>query len=311
MKKLQYTILSGLIACSLCACGQQTNNSNNNQSTQNENSTTSTTEPEIQKNSVAYHTPEAIKNRGELVVGVRGGSYEFFKDKDGKEVGYEVDLANAIAKDIGENVKVKYVESSVENMLNSLAAGDIDIALASLESSSELKERFTLSKSYWPWETGYASVFILNTNKEKYNNLNELSKNKIAVVKGTLQEELVEIYAPEAERIVCENINECVTKLIAGEAGAIAADDSDMSETLSNKSEVIKSSVTIPESPEDQGLFIAMMKGASELQGSINKTISTRRESGELESWISKAWADSIKLISDSEVSETQQEENK
>ncbi len=306
MKKLHCILLSSLIACSLCACGQES--SNNNQSAQSDSSS-NTNESSTQKNSVSYHTPEAIKNRGELIVGVRSGSYEFFKNEDGSEAGYEVDLSNAIAKNIGENVKVKYVESSVENMLNSLASGDIDIALASLESSTELKERFTLSKSYWPWvDTGTASLFILNSNKEKYSSLNDLSKGKIAVVKGTLQADTVKAYTPEAELIVCNDVNECVNKLTAGEVEAIAAEDSDMVEALANHSEIINSTITIPENPEDQGLFIAMMKGGTELKELINKTIDTNLENGELENWIVKAWTDSMGLNVNEETSQSQEE---
>lgn len=305
MKKLQCIILSGVIACSLCACGQ---GNSNNQPSKSDSSNNSSAESEIQKNSVSYHAPEAIKNRGELVVGVRSGSYEFFKNKDGSEAGYEVNLSNAIAKSIGENVKVRYVENSVDDILNSLASGDIDIAIASLESNAELKERFTLSKSYWPWEAGTASLFILNSNKEKYSNLSELSKGKIAVVKDTLQADIVEAYASEVELSVCNDINECVNKLMAGEVEAIASESAEMAETLSNNSEIINSNITIPESPEDQGLFIAMMKGGTELQKLIDKTIDTNRENGELENWIVKAWTDSMELNSNNEASEPQEE---
>lgn len=308
MKKLQCALLAGLMACSLCACGQDKNNGNNNQSNQSDNLSNSSNND--QKSAVSYHTPEAIKNRGELVVGVRSGSYEFFKNKDGAESGYEVDLSNAIAKDIGDNVKVKYVESTVENMLDSLAAGEIDIALASLESNAELKEKFTLSKSYWPWEAATLSVFVLNSNKEKYTKLEEISKSKVAVTDGTLHADIVEAYAPEVEKVNCKDVNECVEKLMKGEVEAIVAEDADLAEILSNKPEIIKSNITIPENPEDQGLFIAMMKNNTELQQLINKTVTTNRENGELENWIFKAWTDSMELNSKNEKSEPTDEAN-
>ena len=289
IKKLSCIILGGLSLCGLCACGNQ--NSNQTQQSTENSSATQTVE---QKSLVSYHTPEAIKKRGELVVGVKSNGFDFFKNKDGADSGYLVDLSNAIAKDIGEEVKVKFVESEYDPMLESLASGDIDLAFSPIKSDS--KEKYTLSKSYYPWEYGTSSTFILKSNKEKYNSLNDFSNSKIAAVKNSAQESVIEQYVSDATLISCESINECIEKLKSGEVDVFVADDTDIGDSLKDNEDIINSDITIPESSEDQGAFVLMMKDNSELAEKVNETINTHKENGDIENWLINAYSEIISM---------------
>lgn len=292
-KKIYSIILGAVTMCGLCGCGNQ-----NKENTSEGNNASSGSQSVDEKTLVNYHTPESIKNRGELVVGVKTGGFEFFKNKEGENVGYEVSFAKEIAKNIGEDVKVRYVESEVEPMLDSLEKGEIDIALASLETSQSLKDRFTLTDSYWPWKQSASPMYILSTNKEKYKSLSEMSSAKIAVVKDTIQNNVVEHYMPKAECVDCENIDQCIEKLKAGEVDAIVAEDSDIEGKIKGNNDIIKSNLTVPENPDEQGLFIALMKNNTELQTNINSTIKTNKENGNLENWILEAYNQALSLTS-------------
>ena len=285
IKKFKCFVLAGLLVGGLCACGNQ----NNNNSSNNNNSNTSNNAVS-QESLVSSHTPEAIKNRAELLVGVKAGSYEFFKDKDQNDAGYVIPFANAIAKDIGEDVSIKLIEKNEEDLLNSLEKGEVDIAIASLQLTPELKNRFTLSTSYWPWEVGTASTYVMNSNKEKFNTYSTFTNAKVAAVKGTPEESYVSTHLPSATLTTCESIKECVEKLKAGEVDIIAASDADMNETLKENTDIINTDITVPESKDDQGMFVAMMKDNEALQTSVNKTITENRENGNIEEWIINAW---------------------
>ena len=282
IKKLKSMLLASLLVGGLCACGNQ---NNNNDSSNNTSSNTVS-----QESLVSSHTPEAIKKRAELVVGVRAGSYEFFKDKDENDSGYVVPFSNAIAKDIGEDVSVKLVEKSEDDLLDSLEKGGVDLAIASLQPTQDLKKRFTLSTSYWPWEVGTASTYVMNNNKEKFNTYNTFTNAKIASVKGTQEENYVKTHLDSATLTSCESIKECIEKLKSGEVDIIAASDEDMNEPLKENSDIINTDITIPESKDDQGMFVAMMKDNEALQTSVNKTITENRENGNMEEWIINAW---------------------
>ena len=278
--------------CGLCACQNQNSENNENQ-----------TQTIDEKNQISYHEPESIKSREELLVGIKKGGIQFFKDKNGNDAGYEAELAKEIAKEINENVKVKFIENETEEMLDSLEKGEIDIALASLDASSDVKKRFTLSNSYWPWQEEPYSIYVLKAEAEKITKLNDFSLSKIAVVKGTYQDSSVKHYLPNAEPIICENTAECLQKLENGEVQAIVSDDKNFEKSTSNSETVVKSKVTMPEDPSDQGIFAAMMKDNEKLKKVVDSCIEKHKENGDIENWIENAYDGLASLTSSQESS--------
>ena len=299
IKKVLFITLSSALMCSLCACQNQGSQNNENQS-----------QAIDEKIQISYHEPESIKNRGELVVGIKKGGIQFFKDKDGNDAGYEAELAKEIAKEINENVKVKFVENEAEDMLNSLEKGEIDIALASLDASADIKKRFTLSNSYWPWEEEPYSIYVIKSESEKITKLNDFSLSKIAVVKGTYQDSSVKHYLPNAEAIVCENTTECLQKLEKGEVQAIVSDDKNFEKSVANSETVVKSKVTMPEDPNDQGIFAAVMKDNEKLKKVIDSCIEKHKANGDIENWIENAFS-ALSNVASSQESSSENTETK
>lgn len=291
IKRFMLAALSSALVCGLCACQNQNSENNENQ-----------TQIIDEKAQISYHEPESIKSREELVVGIKKGGIQFFKDKNGNDAGYEAELAKEIAKEINENVKVKFVENETEEMLNSLEKGEIDIALASLDASSDVKKRFTLSNSYWPWQEEPYSIYVLKAEAEKITKLNDFSLSKIAVVKGTYQDSSVRHYLPNAEPIICENTAECLQKLENGEVQAIVSDDKNFEKSTSSSETVVKSKVTMPEDPSDQGIFAAMMKDNEKLKKVVDSCIEKHKENGDIENWIENAYGDLASLTSSQEL---------
>lgn len=292
IKRFMLAALSSALVCGLCACQNQNSENNENQ-----------TQIIDEKAQISYHEPESIKSREELVVGIKKGGIQFFKDKNGNDAGYEAELAKEIAKEINENVKVKFVENEIEEMLNSLEKGEIDIALASLDASSDVKKRFTLSNSYWPWQEEPYLIYVLKAEAEKITKLNDFSLSKIAVVKGTYQDSSVRHYLPNAEPIICENTAECLQKLENGEVQAIVSDDKNFEKSTSSSETVVKSKVTMPEDPSDQGIFAAMMKDNEKLKKVVDSCIEKHKENGDIENWIENAYDGLASLTSSQESS--------
>lgn len=302
IKRFVLAALSSTLVCGLCACQNQNSENNENQ-----------TQTIDEKAQISYHEPESIKSREELLVGIKKGGIQFFKDKNGNDAGYEAELAKEIAKEINENVKVKFIENETEEMLDSLEKGEIDIALASLDASSDVKKRFTLSNSYWPWQEEPYSIYVLKAEAEKITKLNDFSLSKIAVVKGTYQDSSVKHYLPNAEPIICENTAECLQKLENGEVQAIVSDDKNFEKSTSNSETVVKSKVTMPEDPSDQGIFAAMMKDNEKLKKVVDSCIEKHKENGDIENWIENAYDGLASLSSSQESSRgnTKTEEEK
>src|SRR5688572_12819398 len=71
-----------------------------------------------------------IQESGKLVVGTAiTRPFEYY-DEDGKLVGFDVDLMNKIADELG--VEVEWREIAFADLLTTLSAGDVDVVIAAM-----------------------------------------------------------------------------------------------------------------------------------------------------------------------------------
>lgn len=312
-RKLGAVVLATGITITFCSC-----NKNSDNSSQSENGGSSS-HTESGKTAVSYHNPESIKNRGELIVGVATGSFEFYKDKDGNDAGYAVDLSKEVAKEIGEGVQVKFIEDKPDELLNKIANGEIDLAMASLDDVNTLKTRFTLSKSYWPWSVEAISLYSKNGEESNYTSQENLNGKKIAVVKDSMALNIIGAYAQDTEVVECENIPACIEKVLNGEADLVGAADAEWTGDGADNPDISKCSITIPANPDEIGCFIPVMRNNEDLKNLIDKVVSAKQESGDLENWILNAYMSMMSLNApdvnsntvDSEPTNNNSEDNK
>jgi polar amino acid transport system substrate-binding protein len=92
-----------------------------------------------------------VRRRGELSWGgdLQGGAPYVFEDEKtpGKLRGFEVDIADALARRLG--VKARFVQNDWSNLLPALERGDFDIALNGLEDTPARQARVLLSVPYF------------------------------------------------------------------------------------------------------------------------------------------------------------------
>jgi polar amino acid transport system substrate-binding protein len=99
--------------------------------------TTETTAASAEKvDAIANTVPEKIKASGKLVVGVNlPYAPNEFKDPDGKIVGFDVDLMNAIAATLG--LTTDYRESDFEKIIPSIQGGTYNVGMSSFTDTKE------------------------------------------------------------------------------------------------------------------------------------------------------------------------------
>ena len=94
---------------------------------------------------------EEVRKRGELswAGDLQGGEPYVFEDEKvpGKIKGFEVEIAEAIAKRLG--VRPKFVQNDWSNLVPALERGDFDMVLNGLEDSPDRRERILLSVPYF------------------------------------------------------------------------------------------------------------------------------------------------------------------
>lgn len=94
---------------------------------------------------------EAVRQRGEVVWGgdVQGGEpYVYDDPADPKHIiGFEVDIANALAKRLG--VRARFSQADWSNLVPGLERGDFDIVLNGLEDTPARRARIIVSHPYF------------------------------------------------------------------------------------------------------------------------------------------------------------------
>lgn len=87
-----------------------------------------------------------VNDRNELRIAVEANTPPFNFKEDGKLTGFEIELGQALASELGVNVS--FVEVTDEDLLQGVESGKYDIALNQVALSPELGERLDVSKPY-------------------------------------------------------------------------------------------------------------------------------------------------------------------
>ena len=91
---------------------------------------------------------EAIKKKGKLVVGTASGYYPFeMVDKKNELVGFDVDIAKGIAKEMG--VQIEFQNYAFSGLIPALQASKIDLVIAGMTITDKRKEVVDFSDPYF------------------------------------------------------------------------------------------------------------------------------------------------------------------
>jgi len=110
-----------------------------------------------------------------------GGAPYVFKDPDNpnKHIGFEVDLAEALAKELGRPIEFQQYEFT--RLIPGVERGDFDFAMNGLEITPDRKKRVRFSRPYYI----YKLQLVVRADEDRFQTLEELKKVKDAKV-GTL-----------------------------------------------------------------------------------------------------------------------------
>ena len=92
-----------------------------------------------------------IKDNKKVIVGLSAdyAPYEFHAMVDGKDqtVGFDVDLAKEVAKDMGVELELK--EMDFDALIGALKAGQIDMIISGMNPDDERKKQIDFSDIYY------------------------------------------------------------------------------------------------------------------------------------------------------------------
>jgi polar amino acid transport system substrate-binding protein len=153
------------------------------------------------------------KQDGVIVFGTSADYPPFEYISKGKIVGFDIDLATEIAKKMGKEAEIKNLSIGV--VLVSLQNKTIDAAISALGATSERRETYEFSDTYYRETTS-----IVYRKEDFIRNVKQMKGRRIVAQIGTIPEKWLQ-EKTEAEVILMDNMNSAVEALKAAQVDGI------------------------------------------------------------------------------------------
>lgn len=230
---------------------------------------------------VAGDQLQNIQKNGSFSVGVEGTYPPFsFQDENGKLTGFEVEFAQALAKQLG--VKVKIQETKWDGMLAALDSKRLDVVINQVTISEERKKKYDFSQ---PYTVSGIQALTQKKNEGKFEKPADLAGKKVGMGLGTNYEQWLRENVPQA---IVKTYDDDPTKyqdLRIGRIDAILVDRLAALELIKKTNDTL---VLAGPAFSRQEAGIALRKGEPELLAAINQAIDKLRADGTLKALSNK-----------------------
>ena len=217
-----------------------------------------------EKLSTSYRSVEKIQKSGIIRIAVYADKHPFsYTDENGNYQGYDIYLADRIAKDLG--VKVEYVPVTSSNRIETLNSGKADLLLASF---TRTISRIPLVDFALPYMK--VSIGILSREGNLFYDMKQLKGKSIVVNKGTTAESFFETNYPNIKLIKYDSYQETFDAFENGEGDAISDDNIEL---LAWSLEHIGYKLTMDFLNAKEAIAPAVQKGNSTLLSWLNAEI--------------------------------------
>jgi len=163
---------------------------------------------------------EKIQKQGVLRVGMSTFVPWAMKDKQGKLIGFEIDVARKLAQDMG--VKIEFVPTAWSGIIPALLTGKFDVIIGGMGITPKrnLKVNFTM-----PYEFSGMSMVAHKKRASGFSSLDDFNNKEvtIAVRMGTTAEQAARKHMPKAQFKLFENESQALQELNLGRVHAVVS----------------------------------------------------------------------------------------
>lgn len=223
---------------------------------------------------------ETIKSQGKILIGTEGTYAPFtFHDKDGKLTGFDVDIANEVAKRLG--VKAEFVETKWDGMFAGLDAKRFDMIVNEVGIKPDRQAKYDFSD---PYITSRAVLVVAKDN----NSITKFEDLKGKKAAQSLTSNYADIARTNgAEIVTADGFNQSIDLLLSKRADATVNDSLSYYDMLKQKPDT---AVKIAAEQKDAGSSgIMFRKGNKELVDAVNKALADMKADGTYKT-ISERW---------------------
>ncbi len=198
---------------------------------------------------------------------------------DLKPQGYDIDMANLIAKALG--VKAEIIPVTSANRIPYLQTHKADIVISSLGKNAEREKVIDFSTAYAPFFSG-----VFGTKDIVVKSAADLKGKTVGATRGAIEEQALSASAPSDATIKrFEDNNSTISAFVSGQVDLIATGNTvaaAIAEKNPGRAPVLK--FVIKDSP----CYVGMNKDEPKLMAKINEIIAKAKADGDLEKFSEK-----------------------
>jgi len=232
-----------------------------------------------------------IKKKGELVVGVLGTDEpnSFVDPKTRQIVGYDVDLASAVAKKLGVKLTIKQL--AVAARIPELTEGRVDLLAASLTHNKEREAKIDFSLT-----TFVTGQKVLVRKDSGIAAVPQLAGKKVLTVKGGTQEINIRKAVPSVDVVTFETTGQAFIALQQGKGVGYVNDEVSILDDYAKLGPAKKDYDILPQNLSVEPLALGIRKGEPAFKSVVDDTLRQLEASGEAEKLFFKWYGPSSKV---------------
>ena len=214
--------------------------------------------------------------------------------------GFDVDIGNEIAKDIGYDAK--WVKASHERLFDILNNGEAELVISAIPITAERKKEFAVSESYF--DSG--NTIVRRKDKTGIKELADLSGKKVGVQSGTTGDAFMAAQKTAKNVTISKfpTLDDGLGALNRGELDAVVGDESIL---IYSTYKSYPNTIITGAHLTDEKFAVFARKNEKELIAKVNDTLQRLKKSGEVENFKVK-WIENVKKAAQEQVAHAQHE---
>ena len=223
---------------------------------------------------------QEIKDSGKLVVGTCADypPYEWHLIKDGKDeiIGFDIDIAQAIADELGVELEIK--DMDFDGLIPALSTGKIDMIIAGMNPTDERKQSVDFTDIYY---TQKDALVIKSEDAENIQSENDLKKASLATQKATIQETYLLENFPDAALQSVPKWNTAILSLVTGKVDAVLMVETVAKQYVEQNEGLEIAGFDVASMPNESAIAVA--KDNKDFLDAVNDILDEMKESGQIE----------------------------
>ena len=226
---------------------------------------------------------QEIKDSGKLVVGTCADyppyEWHLVKDREDKINGFDIDIAQAVADELG--VELEVVDMDFDGLIPALSTGKIDMVIAGMNPTEERKQSVAFTDIYY---TQKDVLLIKSEDAEDIRSEDDLKKASLATQKATIQETYLLENFPHAEIQSVPKLNTAVLYLVTGKADAVLMVETVGKRYVEENEGLEIADFDVASTPNESAIAVA--KDSGDFLDEVNDILDEMKDSGKIEELI-------------------------